>query len=206
LDAGNVRQYHHNVHSYRASCVVQSLPTAAPSILRRLFAKLRLAQDSAASRSTDPVSVPTAPPRSSLSETQPLSAVPLRSGPPAEPKSAPTTAHPSISFEADNNPDDVETLLKSAIEMARGSLRLSQLPTDHTARTPAGLTSSMRAKSLRTSRIVQIQRDPQETAYFARDTKSGLVVMRHEDSKRLKELCEWFGWQVIDGGMPDAGD
>jgi hypothetical protein len=64
----------------------------------------------------------------------------------------------------------------------------------------------MRAKRLHPSRIVQIQRDPQETAFLARDTKSGLVVMQHEDSKCLKELCEWFGWQVIDGGMPDAGD
>jgi hypothetical protein len=182
------------------------LPTAAPSILRRLFAKLQLAEHSAAaSHSTDPVSVPTAPPRSALTEPQPLSTVPLRSGPPAESKSVPTTAHPSIPYEADNNPDDIEALLKSAIEMARG-LGPSQMPIDHGARTPAALASSMRAKRLRTSRIVQIQRDPQETAFLARDTKSGLVVMRHEDSKRLKVLCDWFGWQVIDGGMPGAGD
>jgi hypothetical protein len=196
----------HSVQSHRASCVVQSLPTAAPSILRRLFAKLRLAQDSAASRSTEPASVPTAPPRSALTESVPLSTVPPGSGPPAEPKSVSTTAHPSVPSEADNNPDDIEALLKSAIEMARASLRPSQLPTDHGARTPAALASSMRPKRLRTSRIVQIQRDPQETAFLARDTKSGLVVMRHEDSKRLQELCDWFGWQVIDGGMPGAGD
>jgi hypothetical protein len=177
------------------------LPTAAPSMLRRLFAKLHLAQDSAASRSTEPVSVPTAPPRSALTEPQPLSTVP-----PAEPKSVPTTAHPSIPSEVDNNPDDTEALLKSAIEMARGSSRPSQLSTDHGARTPAALASSMRAKRLHPSRIVQIHRDPQQTAYLARDTKSGLVVMRHEDSKRLQELCDWFGWQVIDGGKPGAGD
>ncbi len=145
----------HSVQSHRASCVVQSLPTAAPSILRRLFAKLRLAQDRS---------------------------------------------------EADNNPDDIQALLMSAIEMARGSPRPSQLSTDQGARTPAALASSMRAKRVRTSRIVQIQRDPQETAFLARDTKSGLVVMRHEDSKRLQELCDWFGWQVIDGGMPSGGN
>jgi hypothetical protein len=196
----------HSVQSHRASCVVQSLPTAAPSILRRLFAKLRLAQDSAASRSTEPVSVPTAPPRSALTESVPLSTVPPGSGPPAEPKSVPTTAHPSVPSEADNSPDEIEALPKWAIEMARGPSRPSQLPTDHGARTPAALASSMRAKRLHPSRIVQIHRDPQETAYFARDTKSGLVVMRHEDSKRLQELCDWFGWQVIDGGMPGAGD
>jgi hypothetical protein len=186
--------------------VVQSLPTAAPSILRRLFAKLRLEQDSAASRSTEPVSVPTAPPRSALTQSVPVSTLPPGSGPPAEPKSVPTTAHPSVPSEADNIPDEVEALLKWAIEMAPGPSRASQLPTDHGARTPAALAGSMRAKRLHPSRIVQIQRDPQETAFLARDTKSGLVVMRHEDSKRLKELCEWFGWQVIDGGMPDAGD
>jgi hypothetical protein len=190
------------VQSHRASCGSQSLPTAAPNILRRLFAKLHLARDSAASHSTEPASVPTAPPRSALTESQPLSTVP-----PAEPKSVLTTAHPSIPSEADSNPDDIGALLKSAIEMARGSLRPSQMCTDHGARTPAALAGSMRAKRLRTSRIVQIQRDPQESAYLARDTKSGLVVMRHEDSKRLQELCEWFGWQVvIDGGMPGAGD
>jgi hypothetical protein len=86
--------------------------TAAPSILRRLFAKLRLAEDSAASHSTEPVSVPTAPPRSALTEPQ----LSLRSGPPAESKSVPTTAPSSIPSEADNNPDDIEALLKSAIE------------------------------------------------------------------------------------------
>jgi hypothetical protein len=105
--------------------------------------------------------------------------VPLRSGPPAEPESVPTTAHPSIPSEGNNNPDDFEALLKSAIE---------------------------KAKRLRTSRVVEIQRDLHETAFLAKDTKSGLVVMRHEDSKRLKELCDWFGWQVIDGGMPGAED
>ena len=132
--------------------------------------------------------------------------MPLRSGPPAEPKSVPTTAHPSIPSEADNDPDDIEAFLKSKIEMAPRSLRPSQQPTEQRPRTPAALASSLRAKRLRTSRIVQIQRDPQETAFLARDTKSGLVVMRHEDSKRLKELCDWFGWQVIDGGIPGAGD
>ena len=98
--------------------------------------------------------------------------------------------------------DDIEALLKSAIEMTPRSLRPSQ---PSTAGTPATLARSMRAKRLRTSRILQIQRDLHETD-LARDIKSGLVVMRHEDSKRLKELCDWFGWQVIDHGMPGAGD
>jgi hypothetical protein len=42
--------YDSTVLGVQSPCVlrVQSLPTAAPSILRRLFAKLRLAEDSAA--------------------------------------------------------------------------------------------------------------------------------------------------------------
>jgi hypothetical protein len=107
------------------------------------------------------------------------------------------------------HPKRITSLTRSR-RSSNGQLRWRQgrraLRTDHGARTPAALAGSMRAKRLHPSRIVQIQRDPQETAFLARDTKSGLVVMRHEDSKRLKELCEWFGWQVLDGGMPGAGD
>jgi hypothetical protein len=174
-------------------------------MLRRIFAKLRLAQDSAASRSAEPVSVPTAPARPALAESVPLSTVPPTSAPPTEPKSVPTTAYPSGPSEADNQPDEIEVLLKRAIEMVGGPTCHSQVSTDPGPRTPAALASSMRAKRLRTSRIVQIRRDPQESAYLARDTKSGLVVMRHDNSERLRELCDWFGWQVIDGGMPKRG-
>ena len=48
-----------------------------------------------------------------------------------------------------------------------------------------------------------------ESSYAAQDTKSGLVVMLHQDRNRLRELCEWIGWRVVDGDasswtVPDA--
>jgi hypothetical protein len=52
------------------------------------------------------------------------------------------------------------------------------------------------AKRPPTGRIVQIVHDPHETTYVARDTKSGLVVMRNKDRERLRELCDWIGWGV----------
>ena len=55
-----------------------------------------------------------------------------------------------------------------------------------------------RTKRSLTGRNVQIGHDPaNQVAYVAIDTKSGRVVMRHPDSARLQELCEWLGWNVI---------
>jgi hypothetical protein len=55
-----------------------------------------------------------------------------------------------------------------------------------------------------TGRNVLITHDPSHQApYVATDTKSGLMVMRHRDSARLRELCEWLGWQVVGGIVPD---
>jgi hypothetical protein len=55
------------------------------------------------------------------------------------------------------------------------------------------------AKRARTGRIVQICHDPDEATYAAKDTKLGMVVMRNRDHQRLRELCEWIGWGVMDG-------
>ena len=48
--------------------------------------------------------------------------------------------------------------------------------------------------------------DPHKATYVAKDTKSGLVIMRHQESERLRELCEWIRWGVIDGRVPSAND
>jgi hypothetical protein len=49
-------------------------------------------------------------------------------------------------------------------------------------------------------RNVQIVHDHScETVFSARDAKSGMVVMRNQNRERLKELCEWIGWCVVDG-------
>ena len=56
-----------------------------------------------------------------------------------------------------------------------------------------------------TGRNVQIGRDPNDKAsYAAKDTMSGLVVMRHQDVERLRELCHWIGWHVVEGRVPSA--
>ena len=56
-----------------------------------------------------------------------------------------------------------------------------------------------------TRRNVQIVHDPSnEAAYSAKDTRSGMFVMRHQDRERLRQLCEWIGWCVVDGAVSSA--
>jgi hypothetical protein len=63
-----------------------------------------------------------------------------------------------------------------------------------------------RAKRSPTGRNVHIRRDLDEAAYAAVDIKSGRVVMRHQDSARLRMLCDWIGWYVVDGAVPSADE
>jgi hypothetical protein len=64
-----------------------------------------------------------------------------------------------------------------------------------------------RAKRSPTGRNVQIGHDPRyEAAYAATDIKSGLVVMRHQDSAHLRALCDWIGWYVVDDEVPSGDD
>jgi hypothetical protein len=56
-------------------------------------------------------------------------------------------------------------------------------------------------------RNVQIVAHPKyEGSYAAQDTKSDMVVMLHQDRNRLRELCEWIGWRVVDGAAPSSTD
>ena len=56
-------------------------------------------------------------------------------------------------------------------------------------------------------RNVQIVHDPDhEPAYAAKDTKSGMVVMRQEDRERLRSLCDWMGWRVVDGRVAGTAE
>jgi hypothetical protein len=86
--------------------------------------------------------------------------------------------------------------------MVRGPARGSP-PTkgliDGKPATPSALAGAMRSEKLITGRVVQIQRDPDEPSYVAKDTKSGLSVLRHQDSARLRAMCDRIGWQVVDG-------
>jgi hypothetical protein len=48
-----------------------------------------------------------------------------------------------------------------------------------------------------TGRMVQIHCYADEATHVAKDAKSGLVVMRNQDRERLRELCNWIGWRVV---------
>jgi hypothetical protein len=83
--------------------------------------------------------------------------------------------------EADNDIQECEALLKRAIEMVRGQTRRS---------------STRAITESKPTRIVQIHHDPGDAAYVAIDAKSGLSVLRHQDSARLRAMCDRIGWQV----------
>jgi len=109
----------------------------------------------------------------------------------------------SVSSEPDKNLDECEALLRRAIEMVRGPTRSSQITsvTEARSKTPSKLVSSMRAERPTASRIVvQIHHDPQKAKYVAQDTTSGLRILRHQDSARLRAMCDRMGWQVIEDG------
>jgi hypothetical protein len=109
----------------------------------------------------------------------------------------------SVWSEPDKNLDECEALLRRAMEMVRGTTRSSQITSAPKARskTPSKLVSSMRAERSPASRIVvQIHRDPQKAKYVAQDTTSGLRILRHQDSARLRAMCDRMGWQVIEDG------
>jgi hypothetical protein len=109
----------------------------------------------------------------------------------------------SVWSEPDKNLDECEALLRRAREMVRGPSRPSQRTSVPKAgsKTPAKLVSSMRAERPPASRIVvQIHHDPQKARYVARDTTSGLRILRHQDGARLRAMCDRMGWQVIEDG------
>ena len=55
-----------------------------------------------------------------------------------------------------------------------------------------------RAKLSLTGRNVHLSYARSQGNYVAIDAKCGLVVLKHQDRKRLRELCEWVGWQVVE--------
>jgi hypothetical protein len=100
--------------------------------------------------------------------------------------------------------DECEALLQNAIDMVR-SPALS--PNEGGAGGRAQSVRSLRAKISGPSRFVRIHRDHGENAgYLAQDTKSGMVVLRYQDSERLRQMCEWMGWQVTDDPVPSMDE
>jgi hypothetical protein len=115
-----------------------------------------------------------------------------------------------VSCEPDKDLDECEALLRRAIEMVRGRTPPSQVETSVTqaksktpsksSNPPSKAVSTVRVERSPASRIVvQIHHDPQKTRYVAKDTTSGLGVLRHQDRTRLRAMCDRMGWQVIEG-------
>jgi hypothetical protein len=112
-------------------------------------------------------------------------------------------APPSSPASAGAGELDGEEMLRRAIALvrapARGSQPLRGLTDRH--RSPVALASSVSTKKAGISRLIRIRHDPSyEAAYAAKDTKTGLVVLRHQDSARLRSMCERLGWQVLEEG------
>jgi hypothetical protein len=141
-------------------------------MLARVFAKFRRDEDSVTSHTAEPVSIAATPPASAQADNGPPSTVPAALAPLAKPNSVPV--HLSFSSEVAEY-GQVEALLKRASETVRAPPQRSQPSTADGAGPLAALANPLRSETLRTSRIVQIHRDSQDTAYLARDCKSGLV-------------------------------
>jgi hypothetical protein len=86
----------------------------------------------------------------------------------------------SACTEANQDLDESEALLKRAMEIVRAPTRSSR-------------------------RVIRIEYNPAgETAYVAKDTETGHVLLRHNDRARLQVMCEQFQWQVVDGEVSRA--
>jgi hypothetical protein len=44
----------------------------------------------------------------------------------------------------------------------------------------------------------RIHYDSVKARYAAKNSRTGLLILRHEDRARLKGMCERMGWQVLD--------
>ena len=117
--------------------------------------------------------------------------VPLHAAPPASPAG-----------DGEEQVDEGEEMLRCAIAMVRTPVRGSQPIRGLTdgVRAPTALAGAVKAKKA-DARRVQIRHDPSyDPAYAAKDVKTGLVVLRHPDSIRLRSMCDRLGWQVVEDG------
>ena len=139
------------------------------------------------------------------------------------PETVPAVPPVSMSAQTDKNKDECENLLRSPIEMVQSATRPSQKKaalTELSSASPA-LTSApvlvqtspisaeekspavVQTKSIPAERkspviVVQIHHDARKAKYVAKDIKSGLGVLRHENRARLREMCDRLGWQIVD--------
>jgi hypothetical protein len=97
--------------------------------------------------------------------------------------------------------DECEAMLQNAMDMVK-SPAISPHEGGLTARPQSA--RSLRAKIAGPSRFVRIRHEPGNIPpYVAEDTRTGMTILRYQDSKHLREMCEWMGWQVIDDQIDD---
>jgi hypothetical protein len=151
-----------------------------------------------------------------------------------EPLTVPVRKPASMLSRTESDFDECEALLRRAIEMVHGETRPGQitlssaqitasaveLETASPATTSAPAPVERRRAPVeqkppvveqkppvveqKPPTVVQIHHDPNRAKYIAMDTRSGLGVLRHEDSARLRAMCERMGWQVVDDA-PSSG-
>jgi hypothetical protein len=116
-----------------------------------------------------------------------------------------------VSSLTDKNMDECGVLLERSTEMVRepthspqGTAALTELtppPISEIEPTPlVAETNSKRSERKSPLVVVQIKYDRKSAKYVARDTNSGLSVLRHEDSTWLRTMCDRLGWQIVDAG------
>jgi hypothetical protein len=163
----------------------------------------------------EPATTPSEPPAPAAAPSA-FAAAPLASdatastsdATPLAPVAAPSPSDAPLVTAEEAELDEGEVMLRRAIDMVRSAPRsgrpLRGLTDGISAATDQ--TQAMPAKRSPPSRVVRISHDPSfDAAYAARDTTSGLVVIRHQDSARLKAMCERLGWQVIEGEASGTG-
>ena len=137
--------------------------------------------------------------------SQPTESLANGSGTPAEfarPVPVHSSTPSSVSSEPRKDLDECDAVPGHAIEMDEAPTRSSEPATSlaearpETAAELAG--SLLTERSPRSHVAVRIHYDPKKAKYAAKDTGSGLGVLRHQDSARLRAMCDRMGWQVID--------
>jgi hypothetical protein len=139
-----------------------------------------------------------------------------------EPETVPALSPVSVTIQVDKNKEECEILLRNAIEIVQGAMRSSEKAppfielrsmtpvstsgprTIHTSsivtdeKSPAVVrTRSILAERKSPLIVVQIHYDAHKAKYVAKDTRSSLGVLQHQDSARLRAMCDRLGWQIV---------
>jgi hypothetical protein len=150
----------------------------------------------------------------------------------AAPSIAPRSSHSAECgvglIEADDSLDQCEVLLKRAIHMVHGRDYSAEAKTETDLKCEVRIEGTIEialeptaapvivvepeikpvvARELeprpRKPVVVEIHYDAVKARYAAKDCRTGLLILRHEDRARLKGMCERMGWQVLDNGQQE---